>query len=96
MGNIFGGGMKASPNSDLTDGILEIHAIREIGKFRLLTKLRKLVNGSYISDPVVMNMETGRLSITGDPAPLEADGESFGNVPVELEVISRSLRFYRN
>lgn len=95
-GKYFGGGMKASPNSDPSDGILEIHVIREIGKFRLLTKLGKLVNGSYISDPVVMNMETGRLSITGDPAPLEADGEHFGNVPVDLEVISRSFRFYRN
>ncbi len=93
-GRYFGGGMKASINSSLSDGILDLHIIREIRKLELLLKLNKLVKGTYVTDPAVTNLQTSKLSITGDSAPMEADGENFGNVPVELEVLNKSFTFY--
>lgn len=90
-GRYFGGGMLAAPNAELDDGSLDVHIVKGAGKIQLLTKLRKLKDGSHVNDPVVSSMRSSRLKIEGD-APIEIDGENFGELPIEVEVEKNAIR----
>lgn len=90
-GRYFGGGMLAAPDAELTDGYLEVHIVSGVGRLQLLTKLGKLKNGSYISDPSVMSFRTDSIKLDGK-APVEIDGEDFDDLPVEISVDRRSLK----
>lgn len=91
-GIYFGGGMKASPESSFIDGFLDVHIIGELGRFSLLRRFPKLVDGTYINDKDVINFSTARLTIEGD-SPIEMDGEVVGRLPMHMEVVPSSLLF---
>ena len=90
-GRYFGGGMLAAPSAELDDGRLDVHIVKGAGKIQLLTKLRKLKDGSHVNDPVVSSMRSSILKIEGD-APIEIDGENFGELPIEVEVVKDAIR----
>ncbi|MCL4334975.1 MAG: diacylglycerol kinase family lipid kinase [Candidatus Thermoplasmatota archaeon] len=91
-GRYFGRGMKASPESSLTDGMLDIHVIGKIGRLKLLRKFGSLKSGDYIRDPVVTNIKASKIEISGF-APVEIDGEVVDPLPVSVSVVPRSLTF---
>jgi YegS/Rv2252/BmrU family lipid kinase len=90
-GKYFGGGMKASPNSVLDDGMLDVHIIKDIGMIRMLAGLSSLRNGKYVGKKTVRNMILKNISVGGDPAPIEADGETLGTTPAMISVVPESL-----
>ena len=90
-GRYFGGGMLAAPNADLDDGLLDVHIVKGAGKLQLLTKLRKLKDGRHINDPVVSSMRSSSLKLKGK-APVEIDGEDFGELPIEVGVENNAIR----
>lgn len=83
----FGGGMLASPNSNPTDGRLEIHAIKEMNRLNLLMNLSKLRSGKYVKLSKVVNLSSQSVRLEGDIAPIEMDGEVVGHTPLKAEVI---------
>ena len=89
-GRYFGGGMLASPDSSLTDGMLDIHIVGGMGRMELLSKLGKLRNGTYISDRKVNTYHLWEFSMEGN-APMEADGENMGALPVTVKAVPHSL-----
>lgn len=89
-GRYFGGGMLASPKAVLDDGILNVHVVSGVGKLQMISKLGKLKNGSYIDDPSVQSYKVNKLEISG-AAPVEMDGEDFGDLPIEISVAGKSL-----
>ncbi|MEM0157337.1 MAG: diacylglycerol kinase family lipid kinase [Thermoplasmataceae archaeon] len=89
-GRYFGGGMLASPDSSLTDGLLDIHIVGGMGRMELISKLGKLRNGTYISDTKVRTFHLSEFSLEG-MAPVEADGENMGFLPVRVRSVPHSL-----
>ncbi len=89
-GRYFGGGMLASPDSSLTDGMLDIHIVGGMGRMELLSKLGKLRNGTYVSDSKVNTYHLSEFSMEGN-APMEADGENIGSLPVSVRAVPHSL-----
>lgn len=89
-GRYFGGGMLASPDAVLDDGILNVHVVSGVGKLQMISKLGKLKNGSYVDDPSVHSYKVDRLEIAG-VAPVEMDGEDFGDLPLEISVAEKAL-----
>ncbi|MGC8506402.1 MAG: diacylglycerol/lipid kinase family protein [Thermoplasmata archaeon] len=92
----FGRGMHASPGSLMDDGLLDVHLIRKIGRIALLMNLGSLKSGKYVKKRMVENFSCRRISVTGDRAPVEIDGEVVGFTPVTIQVIPKSLSFYTN
>lgn len=90
-GKYFGGGMLAAPNADPRDGMLDVHMVRGTGRIQLLMKMRKLRDGSHIHDDVVTSLRTASMAIEGD-APVEMDGENYGNLPIEVSLEKDALR----
>ena len=90
-GKYFGGGMLAAPDAQLDDGLLEVHIVSGVGKLQMISKLGKLRNGSYVKDPSVMSYRTSNLEI-GGTAPVEMDGEDFGDLPVKISMVEKCLK----
>lgn len=90
-GQYFGGGMHASPGALLDDGLLNVHVVSGVGKLQMISKLGKLRNGSYIDDPVVSSYLTDNLLVTGN-APVEIDGEDFGELPLKVTLVNKCLK----
>ena len=90
-GRYFGGGMLAAPAAELDDGFLDIHVVEGMGKMRMIMKLRKLRDGSYVKDPSVRSFKTDKLEVQGE-APVEIDGEDYGALPVKIGLEKKSLK----
>lgn len=81
-GGSFGGGMRISPDSSLTDGTLELVVLGPLSRFRALQALSRLQAGTHLALPGVRLMLLPgpvRISATAPTLVAEADGE-------ELEV----------
>lgn len=89
-GIYFGGGMKASPESSINDGMLDVHIIGKMGRLALLRRFSRLIDGTYIKDRDVINMRTASVSISGS-GPVEMDGEVVGELPMKIEIAPSSL-----
>lgn len=89
-GVYFGGGMKASPESSFTDGLIDIHIIEKLGRLSLLRRFPKLIDGTYIRDSGVINTQGKSIVLNGD-CPIEMDGEVVGRLPMKIEVVPASI-----
>ncbi len=89
-GMYFGGGMKASPDSSISDGFLDVHIIGKLGRISLFRRFRKLIDGSYIKDSDVLNYSAKKIAVKGH-GPVEMDGEVTGSLPMTVEIVPSSV-----
>ena len=87
-----GGGMKQLPNAIPNDGIFDSTLIKKIGKFTVITQLKNLYDGSFISHPKIKTFKGKTFRVESDPAVLlEVDGESMGHSPFEFTILPTCL-----
>jgi YegS/Rv2252/BmrU family lipid kinase len=90
-----GGGMMQLPDAVPDDGILDMTIIRKTTKYRIVTNLKNLYDGSFVMMPEVEQHRGKTVTITSKPARrlyLETDGESLGHSPLLFTVIPKSAR----
>lgn len=88
---LMGGGMLVSPNSSMSDGLLEVFIVRPVSRGRFLRIFPKVFEGSHLEEPEV-SVETAttvRLDSPGISA--YADGDRVGPLPVKIGVIPASV-----
>jgi YegS/Rv2252/BmrU family lipid kinase len=89
-GACFGGGMRISPQSSLTDGLMEQVIIGPIGGVRALLALSRLYAGTHVTMrgvSVTPTRDSIRISHADGPMLLEADGHDWtthGDLLVDL------------
>jgi diacylglycerol kinase (ATP) len=93
---VFGGGLKISPVSSVTDGMLEFVITEPLSRRDILRMFPKLYDGSHIHDPRVRIMQARKVTISQavDGAPMPpafADGELVGGEPLTIEVVPKAL-----
>ncbi len=94
---VFGGGLIISPNSSVTDGLLEVVIADEMSKFSVIKIFPKLKDGSHIHDPRIHIVQATEVSISQAPdgATLPAafaDGELVGSEPLKVKIAPKALR----
>lgn len=94
---VFGGGLRISPASSVTDGTLEFVITEPLSRRDILRMFPKLYDGSHIDDPRVRVMQARKITIgqASDGAPIPpafADGELVGGEPLTIEVVPKALR----
>jgi YegS/Rv2252/BmrU family lipid kinase len=90
-----GGGMMQLPNAVADDGLFDITVIRKTTKYRIVTNIKNLYDGSFVNMPEVTQYTGKEITITSTPAHklyLETDGESLGHSPLYFKVIPRTVR----
>ena len=88
----FGGGMMISPNSDITDGELEVFILHKVSRARLLRIFPTVYKGNHLRFPEVEIFKAKSIKISNENYPVTCDGELVGNAPFSAEVHPGALR----
>lgn len=90
-----GGGMMQLPYAIPDDGLFDLTIIRKTTKFRIVTNIKNLFDGSFVKMPEVQQFKGEKITITSRPQNklyLETDGESLGHSPLEFKIIPKAAR----
>lgn len=90
----FGGGMKISPGSDITDGKLEVFILHEVSRAKLLRIFPTVYKGEHIRFPEVEIFQAKSIRIENDSFPISCDGELTGRAPFSVEVHPGGLQVF--
>ncbi len=90
-GPAYGGGMRVTPDAVFDDGLLDVLVLHRIPVHEFLRVFPKVFSGAHTAHPAVevRRARTVRLEATGIVA--YADGERFGPLPLDLEVVPGAL-----
>ncbi len=87
----FGGGMKISPNSDVSDGYLELFILHECSRPRLLQIFPTVYKGEHVKYKEVEILKVKSIRIENDSYPVSCDGEIIGEAPFSAQILPSAL-----
>lgn len=91
-GRYGGGGMFMAPDAELTDGLLDLLIIGDIGKVDLIRSLPRIYKGTHLTHRKVTMKKAREVEIaSAHPLSLQADGELLGDLPVRFRIIPSAL-----
>lgn len=90
----FGGGMKISPQSEITDGELEVFILHEVSRAKLLKIFPSVYKGEHVNYPAVEILKVKSVTVENDNYPLSCDGELIGTAPFSAEVHPGALQVF--
>ena len=88
----FGGGMRVSPDADVTDGLFDVMIVHELSIPAFLRVFPKVFSGTHVSHPAVETHRAARVRLEADGIRSQADGEMFADLPIDAEVVPGALR----
>ncbi|MCI2061607.1 MAG: YegS/Rv2252/BmrU family lipid kinase [Eubacteriaceae bacterium] len=96
MNGISAGGFKKiSPESDVTDGKLDVVLFREMPLFDLAALAVKVKQGTHIEDKNVLSFKTDKLLIESpENVPTDVDGEHGQKLPLEFNVLPNRINIF--
>jgi diacylglycerol kinase (ATP) len=91
-GSYFGGGMKIAPGADLSDRLLDVLTIGDVGKLELLQVFPRVYKGTHVTHPKVRVERAAQVHITSRVRlVVQADGEILGEGPVSFKILPAAL-----
>lgn len=90
------GGLKnIAPKSDISDGLLNVVAIRECSVSKLASLFFKVLRGDHLNHPLVIYAKIRHLEIEG-PSDVETDidGERAPKLPITIRVLPQRLQIF--
>jgi diacylglycerol kinase (ATP) len=88
-----GGGMRLTPDADLTDGLFDVLSIDDMNVAQRLLNLSKVYSGNHLLSPHFSVKRCRKLKIRSETKlSLEADGELLGFSPFDIEIIPAAIR----
>ncbi len=91
-GGYVGGGMHIAPKAELSDNLLDVLIIGDMGKFELLKALPMVYKGTHINHPKVRMEQVTHITIESSERLLvHADGELLGECPASFWLMPAAL-----
>lgn len=88
-----GGRMLMAPEASVTDGLLDVIALGGVSRREVLALFPKLFKGTHVADARVRVARGREVRIElASSSPLLGDGEIYGETPVMVTALPRSLR----
>lgn len=88
----LGGGMKVTPDAKLDDGLLDVLVVKALSRISFLRIFPRVFEGTHVTDPRVSIHRAKRIRIEAEGLVAYADGERFGRLPIDIEVVPNALR----
>jgi diacylglycerol kinase (ATP) len=86
-GPFYGGGMQICPDASLSDGLLDLCMVGDIGRLGALRELPGIYRAAHVDHPLVEITTVREVRIEGEPETrVHLDGEPFGMLPVDIAV----------
>ena len=91
-GPAYGGGMRVTPDAQVDDGLLDVLVLHRLPVHEFLRVFPRVFSGAHVGHPAVevRRARSVRLEATGIVG--YADGERFGALPLDLEVVPGALQ----
>ena len=86
-GPAYGGGMHVVPSASYDDGLLDVLILHEVSTATLLRVFPKVFKGTHVDHPAVEILRGRRVRLEATGIVAYADGERFGPLPMECEVV---------
>ena len=92
-GRYLGGGMMMCPEAEPDDGVFDVLLIGDVTKRDLLLVLPKTYKGNHLPHPRLELLRGKVVTVeSGEPLPIEHDGEQPRTTPARFEVLPPPLR----
>jgi diacylglycerol kinase family enzyme len=92
-GRYLGGGMMMCPEASPDDGLFDVLLIGDVTKRDLVQTMPKIYRGTHLPHPKAELLRGATVSVdSGEPLPIQLDGEQPGTTPVRFEVVPKALR----
>jgi diacylglycerol kinase (ATP) len=87
------GGMKICPEAEPDDGLFDVLLIGDVTKLDLARTMPRIYRGTHLPHPKAELLRGAVVSVeSGQPLPVELDGEQPGTTPVRFEIVPKALR----
>ncbi len=92
-GKFNGKGMMQLPEAMPDDGVFDLTVYHECTKMQVVKNTNKLYDGSFVKLPFISQHTAHKVRIESDSQVyIETDGEELGHTPIEIEMLTRSLK----
>ena len=94
-GVYYGNGYKISPNSNPTNGLLDVYIVDKVNKLRMVNLILKMKEGNHLNEKEVHHYQTNKMIIKS-PTSFVAniDGEELFDRRFEIEVLKDGIMLY--
>lgn len=84
--------MRVAPQAELSDGLLDVMTVDDMGKFELLKAFPTIYKGTHITHPKVRMEKATHIAIESSERVLvHADGELLGEAPASFWLMPSAL-----
>jgi diacylglycerol kinase (ATP) len=93
-GKFLGGGFKAAPKANISDGFLDIVILKESGNLEMIENFLNIKDGNYTNEGDVFYRQAKKVAIKSKEnrdIPITIDGEPIGILPATFEVLQNAL-----
>ena len=92
-GKFLGGGFKAAPRADFSDGLLDVILLKSSGSFKMLDDLVNIKEGDYSTEEDIIYKQAKTVSITSKErnVTVAVEGEPIGILPATFQVLPKAL-----
>ena len=93
-GKFLGGGFKAAPKANISDGLLDIVILKESSNLEMIENFLNIKDGNYINEGDVFYRQAKKVAIKSKEnrdIPITIDGEPIGILPATFEVLQNAL-----
>lgn len=92
-GKFLGGGFKAAPRADFSDGLLDVIILKSSGSFKMLDDLVNIKEGDYSTEEDITYKQAKTVSITSKErnVTVAVEGEPIGILPATFQVLPKAL-----
>lgn len=92
-GQFLGGGFKAAPHADMSDGLLDLVILKDSGSLKMIDELINMKDGDYKEEDNIIYKQVKKVIITSKErdVTVTVDGEPIGVLPATFEVIPHAL-----
>ncbi|CAN5135639.1 diacylglycerol kinase [soil metagenome] len=88
----LGGGMKVTPDALVDDGLLDVLVVQALSRISFLRIFPRVFKGEHVTDPRVSIYRAKKIRIESEGVVAYADGERFGLLPLDIEVVQKAMR----
>lgn len=94
-GIYYGNGYKISPNSNPTNGLLDVYLVDKVNKLRMVDLILKMKDGNHTNEKEVKYLKTNKLVIKSPENFIaNIDGEELYDRKFDIEVIKDGILLY--
>lgn len=90
-GPAYGGGMRVTPDASFDDGLLDVLVLHRIPVPEFLRVFPSVFRGEHVRHPAVEILRAREVRLEAAGIVAYADGERFGPLPLDLEVVPGAL-----